>query len=268
MLGKWAFGVIALAVSSLFPAVTQACSDLLSGPRGTVAEVTDGDTLVLDSGLVVRLIGTQAPKLPLGRPGFPTWPLAGESRAELERLTLGKQVEVRYGGERQDRYRRALGHVFVLGDPEVWAQREMVGRGLARVYSFPDNRHCLSDLFAAEENARARALGIWGNPYYSVRRADRPDDILEHEGGYELVEGQILGAERAGTQIYLNFGQNWKKDFTAVIDRDAEKLFVESGLDPLALGGKRVRIRGWIDRRDGPRVEISHPEQIEVLSSP
>ena len=268
MLGKWAFGVIALAWSSLFPAAVWACSDLVAGPRGLVAEVTDGDTLVLDTGLVVRLIGTQAPKLPLGRPGYPTWPLAAEAKRELEKLALGKQVEVRFGGEREDRYGRALGHVFVLGSNEVWAQREMVGRGLARVYSFPDNRKCLSDLFVAEQNARAGALGIWNNPYYSVRRAERPDDISARESGYELVEGQVLGADRAGNQVYLNFGKDWKKDFTAVINRDAEKLFADSKVDPLALAGKRVRIRGWVDNRDGPRIEISHPEQIEVLSTP
>ena len=126
----------------------------------------------------------------------------------------------------------------------------------------------LSDLFAAEKNARASALGIWSNPYYSVRRAERPEDILAHEGGFELIEGQVLQADRAGNQIYLNFGQDWKKDVTAVIDRDAEKLLVQGHVDPLALSGTRVRIRGWIDNRDGPRIEISHPEQIEVLSTP
>jgi hypothetical protein len=35
----------------------------------------------------------------------------------------------------------------------------------------------------------------------------------------------------------------------------------------LALEGALVRIRGWVDDRDGPRIEITHPEQIEVLAT-
>ena len=37
-------------------------------------------------------------------------------------------------------------------------------------------------------------------------------------------------------------------------------------LDPVKLGGALVRVRGWIDDRDGPRVAVTHPEQIEVLA--
>ncbi len=29
-----------------------------------------------------------------------------------------------------------------------------------------------------------------------------------------------------------------------------------------------LRVRGWIDLHDGPRIEITHPEQIEVLATP
>ena len=32
------------------------------------------------------------------------------------------------------------------------------------------------------------------------------------------------------------------------------------------LEGALVRIRGWVDDRDGPRIEVTHPEQIEVLA--
>ena len=49
--------------------------------RGKVVEVIDGDTVALDGGAQVRLVGLQAPKLPLGRPGFKTWPLAEAAAA-------------------------------------------------------------------------------------------------------------------------------------------------------------------------------------------
>lgn len=257
--------MVAIVVTSV---AVQACEALRDGPRGTVTAVRDGDTVLLDTGLEVRLVGTQAPKLPLGREGFETWPKAEEARQALEEIVLGQSVVLRYGGEQIDRHGRALAQLFVvLTDREIWAQEEMLMAGMARVYSFPDNRACLLELFAAEAKARAMKLGIWGDPEYSVRRADRPEVLLDRAGHYELVEGRVLLAAEAGALVYLNFGRRWKEDFTVVIDARSRKLFAESGLDPLVLGGALVRVRGWIDDYDGPRIEVTHPEQIEVLAT-
>ncbi len=260
--------VTAAMLAGLGPTSAQACEALRLVNGGVVTEVTDGDTVVLDSGLVVRLIGTQAPKLPLGREGFPTWPLAPEAKSALERLVLNQPVQLGYGGEEVDRYERALAHLFVhdVAEEPVWAQLHMVRTGLARVYSFPDNRQCLDQLFAGEARARAERLGIWTDPYYSVRRADRPAELAKLAGNYELVEGRVLLADRSGSRVYLNFGRIWKEDFTVVIEAPALRLFDRDGLDPLSLDGAVIRVRGWVDNRDGPRIEVTHPEQIEVLA--
>ena len=256
------------AMANMAPMAALACETLRMVPGGVVSEVTDGDTVVLDNGLRVRMIGTQAPKLPLGREGFPTWPLAPEAQVALEDLALNKSVRLGYGGEEVDRYDRALAHVFVeqSDGSEIWAQLFMVESGLARVYSFPDNRHCLDQLLAAEGRARAERLGIWTNPYYSVRTADRPSELIALTGHYELVEGRVLLADRSSSRVFLNFGRLWKEDFTAVIESPALKLFEQAGIDPMGLEGALVRVRGWVDERDGPRIEVTHPEQIEVLA--
>ena len=257
----------AAVLTGLSAATAGACDDLRMAQGGVVTEVVDGDTVILDSGRVIRLIGTQAPKLPLGREGYPTWPLAPEAKAELEDLALNRTVTLGFGGEEIDRYDRALAHLFVQeGDDAIWAQHHMVENGLARVYSFPDNRRCLAQLFAAEARARADRLGIWADPYYSVRMADRPADVLARVGSYELVEGRVLLAERSGSRVFLNFGRFWKEDFTAVIEGQALRLFEDDGVDPVTLEGALVRVRGWVDNRDGPRIEVTHPEQIEVLA--
>ncbi|MEO5806538.1 thermonuclease family protein [Devosia sp.] len=263
-----------LAGAAMFAAVSSiamgalGCDTLQPGPTGVVMQVTDGDTVVLQSGLVVRLVGTQAPKLPLGRDNFETWPKAEAARAALEQLALNKPVRLAYGGQSIDRYQRALAQMFVTaGDDEIWVQQAMVAQGLARVYSFPDNRQCLDELYRAEGQARAAGLGIWADPYYSLRAAERPGEILARVGHYELVEGRVLVADEASGRVYLNFGRSWKDDFTAVIDASALKLFAEAKRDPLLLEGALVRIRGWVDDRDGPRIAVTHPEQIEVLAT-
>jgi micrococcal nuclease len=257
----------ALAALSSVSLAAMACESLRMEPGGVVTTVTDGDTVILDDGRVVRMIGTQAPKLPLDRPDFDPWPLAPEAKAALEALALGKPVQLGFGGEEIDRYGRVLAHVFIAApDGAVWAQQAMVSQGLARVYSFPDNRACLDLLFAAEGRARLGGLGIWSDPYYSIRAADAPGDMLDRAGHYELVEGRVLRAEHNGGRVYLNFGRFWKEDFTVVIEAPALRIFAGSGMDPLALEGALLRIRGWVDERDGPRIEVTHPEQIEVLA--
>jgi endonuclease YncB( thermonuclease family) len=257
----------ALAVS-LMAGPVLACTGLRDGPKGTVTQIVDGDTLMLDNGLVVRLIGIQAPHLQLGREGLADWPKGPESKAALADIALNQPVRLRYGGEEKDRYGRLLAQLFVVGPEETWVQDEMLRRGMARVYSFPDNRACVDELFAAERQARAAGIGIWADPYYTVRRADRPAALSALGGHYELIEGRVLKAAKAGGRVYLNFGRYHKEDFTAVIDARALRLFAEEGLDPLALGDALVRVRGWIDVVDGPRIAITHPEQIEVLARP
>lgn len=256
-------GALALA----FAAPASGCDGLRPGPEGVVTSVIDGDSVTLAAGTTVRLIGMQAPKLPLGRPDFSAWPLADAARRALESLALDKPVRLAFGGAKSDRHKRVLAHMFVTdGDSEVWVQKAMVAQGLARVYSFADNRACVDELLAAERRARAEHLGIWADPYYSVRSADKPADLLGLAGRFELVEGRVLHAAEAGRLVYLNFGRHWKEDFTVVIDRSGQRLFEQAGLDPLRLAGALVRVRGWIEVEDGPRIAVTHPEQIEVLA--
>lgn len=256
----------ALAVV-LMPTAGFACPVLRDGPHGRVTGVPDGDTVLFDTGMQVRLTGLQAPKLPLGRPGYDAWPKAEAARQALEALVLDKPVTVRHGGAERDRHGRVLGLLYLDADPDVSVQQQMLAAGWARAYSFPDNRACMADLLAAESRARAMRLGIWADPYYAVRRADKPADLLALRGRYELVEGRVLFADEAGGRVYLNFGRSFRDDFTAVLDRAAVKLFAEDGMDPLQLGGALVRVRGWLDVSGGPRIEVTHPEQIEVLAT-
>ena len=34
----------------------------------------------------------------------------------------------------------------------------------------------------------------------------------------------------------------------------------------LALAGKTIRARGWIEIGNGPKIEIAHPSQIEIVA--
>src|SRR5262245_28812280 len=156
------------------------------GGSATVSAVVDGDTVVLEDGRQVRLVGIQAPKLPLGRPGYATWPLAPEAKAELVDLVLGREVMLGFGGARRDRNGRVLAHLFRAADG-LWVQGEMLGRGLARVYTFADNRALASALYAQELNARSSRRGLWALPYYAILTADQ---ALSARDSFALIEGR------------------------------------------------------------------------------
>ena len=61
-----------------------------------------------------------------------------------------------FGGARRDRYGRWLAHINVQNNDntETWIQGELLWLGLARVYSFPDNRSRVSEMLALERDAR------------------------------------------------------------------------------------------------------------------
>lgn len=225
-----------------------------------VVAVIDGDTVALADGREVRLVGIQAPKLPLGRRGFVAWPLADEAKAALSDLTLGHRLGLAFGGQKVDRHRRLLAHLYDEGD--LWIQGALLERGLARVYSFYDNTALVSEMLARERAAREAGRGIWADPYYALRD---PWTVADDSGSFQLVEGRVVTAEAAGRRFYLNFGQDWSEDFTVALDRDALRRFAAAGLDPTTLAGRLIRVRGWVRSFNGPLIDVTHPEQIEVL---
>jgi micrococcal nuclease len=233
---------------------------LTPGGSGRVTVIVDGDTLIFEDGREVRLVGIQAPKLPLGRRNFKTWPLAARAKAALGALTLGKILTLSYGGRRIDRYNRLLAHLYD-GDGR-WIQGELLRGGMARVYSFADNRAVVAEMLALEREARAVRRGIWRNRFYRIRdAADSARDI----GGFQLVEGQVHAVAPRRKRTYINFSADWRSDFTIVVAARARRLFRAAGFDLAGLEGRRIRVRGWVKSYNGPMIEATHPEQIEII---
>ena len=233
---------------------------LAPAERATVAAVIDGDTVRLDDGREVRLVGLQAPKLPLGRPGFVAWPGAPAARAALDALVAGRAVGLAYGGAAEDRHGRRLAHL--VRDDGLWVQGAMLAAGQARVYTFPDNTTAVAEMLAIERTARAAGRGIWADPFYAVRT---PAEADRHVDSFQLVEGQVRDAAEVRGRIYLNFGADWREDFTITIAPRHTGRFDGASFDPLALAGTRVRVRGWLYRYNGPAIDLTHPAQLERL---
>ena len=126
-------------------------------------------------------------------------------------------------------------------------------------------RACAAHLFAAEHSARTGSFGLWGTPYYVIQRANDPAKVLAERGRFTLVEGKVLSVRQAGSVTYLNFGRNWTQDFAATISRRMMPAFEAAGVSPKSLENRRIRVRGFVSSRGGPRIEVLRVGQIEVL---
>jgi micrococcal nuclease len=259
-----------LFVGALFALLAPALADetaprlpkaLEAGGEGVVASVIDGDSLTLADGRAVRMVGIQSPKLPKGRPNFAEWPFAREAQIALSELVRDRTVTLFFGGTRQDRYGRVLAQL--ARDDGLWVQGELLRRGLARVYTFPDNRAAAANMLALEREARAERRGLWADPFFAIRK---PEEASRFVGEFQLVEGKIVDGARRENAVFLNFGADWHTAFTLRLNSETLRLFRADGIDPMALIGAVVRVRGYI-RRDRERgiIDITHPEEIERL---
>jgi endonuclease YncB( thermonuclease family) len=187
--------------------------------------------------------------------------LAEAARAALDKLVAGKEVELE--NVSTDRYGRLAAEAYVAGDgARTSLQVEMLRAGLIFVYPITGDEPNLDALFAAEKEARAAARGIWANPFYADTPAGKAWPKLGH---FAFVSGKVLSAERVKDKIYLRFGEDWRKDFTAAIAAHDLAAFRHANVDPLAYAGKTIRVRGWVERDGGTAMMVNAPAQIEIL---
>jgi len=259
---------VLLAVMVVLSGAVHAASvdGLAEGGRGAVAAIIDGDTVrLMNRDEDVRLVGIQTPKLPLGRKGFKQWPLAEEARTALAEIVKDRNVTLRLGATSKDRNGRILAHL--VREDGLWIQEEMLRRGMARVYTFADNRQLADVLYAAENDARTSRRGMWALDTYAVRAAE-PAALKRDNGTFQIVAGVVKDAARVGGRVYLNFGDDYRSDFTASIAPEVMGLFKAARIDPLSFKDKTVRVRGYVRTYNGPLIEITHPEQIEIADGP
>jgi len=260
--------VFLIAISSFFLVFSVAraadFSALESAGNAQVVQVIDPQTLQLHDGRLVRLAGLDVPYIH-----------AREDTQDLSRMAL-KVLRDMLAGERVRLYQNPdeaaqvnrmghhLMHVERAQDGQ-WLQGMLLSLGLARVYTTERNREMAAQMYALEKLARAEEIGIWSLPAYQVLSVE---DAHEHDHGFVIVEGTVRSAALKSNRIYINFGDNWRTDFTIAIPSGARRMFSKAKVDPLQWGERRVRVRGWLEDYNGPYIEVNHPEAIELLAAP
>ncbi len=208
-----------------------------------------GDTLQLEGGRTVRLAGIEAPAA-----GAP-W---GEAaRAALERLAAGRRVDLLYGGAATDADGRELAHVRVADGP--WLEGALLDAGVARVRPRPGEAALTPEMLEHEARARGRRRGLWRDPAYRVRL---PDEFGWSDAGLQIVEGRVRRVGGRGV-VYLDFADDYHGVVSAEAPAKTLRAWRAAGLEPGALRGRLVRMRGPVR---GYHLTLETPEAVELLS--
>ena len=154
-------GVVALAKPSVKN--SSAANLVIDSAAGTVTcdaamntivtKVIDGDTVVVEGGYHVRLLGVDADEK-----GYPCY---DQAKTGLEGLVLGKQVVLEKDKTDLDQYGRCLRYIF-LGNTNVDVQLVKEVLAVARFYE-PDVKY-ETEIATAEKASQINGIGCkWSN---------------------------------------------------------------------------------------------------------
>ncbi|MGQ0684285.1 thermonuclease family protein [Bradyrhizobium sp.] len=249
-----------LAVLACAPATSAAnaasaapCSFEAQG-EGRVATVIDARSFRLADGREIKLAGIEAVSTE-----------AAKRAAALTAIVGGRDVTLRAEDDAPDRYGRQTAFVFVAGEQNS-VQAALLSRGEAFAAADIADKDCSAALLAAESAGRAAKMGIWASAT-ATKNAESAGDILAGNGRFMLVEGRVLSVRQSGATTYLNFGRNWTRDFAVTISRRVIPSLEAAGMAPKSLENRRIRVRGFIEARTGPRIELLRAEQLELLGN-
>jgi micrococcal nuclease len=242
-----------LLVIGALPTGRPAAADGAWSAPTTVAWVTTGGLLELADGRIVRLAGIRPPdddRAP---------DLARRGREALAALIESREVQLDEASLTRDRYGRLVAQV--QRQDGLWLQGALLERGLAQVQTRPGEVSRAAAMLAREQAARDGGLGLWAQAAFAPRPADRVARLV---GSFQIVAGRVVRVAPTERFIYLNFGQDWRADFTLRVPRDTVRSLRQAGVDLEQLAGRAIEVRGYVLEAGGPLMELSHPEQMTL----
>ena len=220
------------------------------------ARALDGAGFLTSEGEEVRLAGVLAP----GAGGeAESQSTADGARDALERALRARTVSIAEAEPSRDRYGRTLAQVFA---DAMWVQRALLEAGETRAAPDAASGPCAKPLLGAEAVGRAKRLVHWRSGVFRVRS---PEELRSRVGSFQIVEGKVVTASVTRGRAYINFGADYRSDFTVTITPEDTRQFRQAKFDIRRLAGKRVRVRGWVEFYNGPEITIGSPNAIEVL---
>ena len=220
----------------------------------TVKTVYDGDTVELEDGRKIRLLGINTPEIQhkdkMAEAG------GEEAKTWLINKLQHAKVRLEFDVEKTDKYGRTLAYLFSENKEHI--NLSLVKAGLATVSIYPPNLLYANELLAAENKAEQDKLGIWQRPEYAAIPVGNLTDAGHH--GWSRLVGRVVDIHNTPKSVYLVFSSQ----FEARIERQWLSLFPDVN-DYL---GKTVEVRGWLsNNKKHFSLLIRHPSAIRQRES-
>jgi endonuclease YncB( thermonuclease family) len=229
-----------------------------------VAKVDANLDLALQDGRSLHLAGLDPPQPTEHAPDFPL-----RARDALAAL-VSNGISFVPLASRPDRWGRIPAFVFVpagAGEPAEAVADFLLAQGFARFMPMPEAHACRIAFLAAEEKARHAKLGLWDDPYYAIIEATNRAAFAAKAATNIIVEGRLVEVTSTSFRSTLQFAARHERAFSVTILQRNVAIFERSGLDFRALIGSTLRVRGFLDLRFGPQIEISSADNIELITN-
>jgi micrococcal nuclease len=135
-----------------------------------VVRAVDGDTLKLENGERVRLIGIDTPEMHESNKLYKDSQRTGQDIRTIQAmgkksyiftrdLVEGKRVRLEFDVEKKDRYERLLAYVYLKDG--TFLNAEIVKQGYASLMTYPPNVKYADDFVKLYREARENNRGLW-----------------------------------------------------------------------------------------------------------
>ncbi len=214
----------------------------------TVSHVHDGDTIKLNDGRTVRLIGIDAPER--ARRNQPAEPFSSQSTKWLRALLeKNSKIGLQYGVERFDKYGRTLAHLYLTDMSNI--EEKLLREGLATTFIFPPNVENIECLINAENQAQKLRKGIWS---LAKNRPKYAANFKRGDIGFFRIHGEVLSVKtiKAGSLLLLD------GPLKLYVPKMHMKYFNSGSLQ--ALLGSKIEVQGRVYRyKKQLQIKIAHP---------
>ena len=216
--------------------------------NGKIHRVVDGDTLLMWGGERVRLLGIDAPER-----GQPLFESATKRLREL--LSMG-DLTLRVC-DQKDTYDRQLATFIING---INVNTTLLQEGMALPMLIPPcGTPVAKDVLKAAAKGTLSGKGIYSKDGYRIISHRDAEGLI---GKRAVVKGKVKGLYRGRKAWHLNFGEDHRTDFTAVLFKEGQARFQDLGLDLAELVGTEVLVIGKVKRYNGAEIIVRGPEQI------
>jgi micrococcal nuclease len=215
---------LTLAINLIFSSTALSDNNIF-----TVEKVQDGDTLLLNDGTRIRLIGVDTPEL--HHPAKPVQYFAEEAYKFTKNMAEGRKVKLAFDWQRIDKYDRTLAYVYLLNGKMINA--EIIKQGYGFAYTKYPFKY-IDEFRSYENEARGKEIGLWSGGgqkelKWLLDREIKPIVLYPMAGNYWAIEYDGFYLPRVSTEAISNITESIKYISYELIEKDLRDELIKEG---------------------------------------